>query len=168
MRWLAGAVCAVVLAGCGVLDDEGPALTSGPDPDVYGPRQAVAREAPELPPPRLRSPSAAVARALDAGEVGVVDVTGEVGVRPRALETAGDVRIASLRWRRWGSAGAVGRGEMRLRECQPTCAAGRSRTARVTVTLSGVRECRGRRYFERAEVRAASGPQPASYVRAPC
>ena len=126
-------------AGCGVLDDEGPALSQGPDPKVYGPSEAVPREPPEIPIPRLQSPSEEVARALEAGEIGVVGMTGVIGVRPKALDTANDVRIESLTWSRWGADGAVGEGEMRSRECQPTCASGRTKSIPATVTLSGVR-----------------------------
>lgn len=168
MRWVAGALCAVVFAGCGVLDDEGPALSQGPDPKVFGPPEAVPREAPEIPMPRLHSPSKAVARALEAGEVGVVGMTGVIGVRPEVLDTANDVRIESLRWSRWSAGGAIGDGEMRLRECQPTCATGRTKSTPVRITLSGVRECRGRHYFEEASLRLPSGEPPATYVRAPC
>jgi hypothetical protein len=168
MRWVAGVLCAVLFAGCGVLDDEAPALSQGPDPNVYGPREAVPREPPEIPIPRLHSPSEDVARSLEAGEIGVVGMTGVIGVRPDVLDTANDVRIDSLTWSRWGADGAVGEGEMLARECQPTCASGRTKTVPATVTLSGVRECRGRRYFEGASVRVESGEQPANYVRAPC
>ncbi len=165
---LALVLCALLFAGCGVLDDEGPALSQGPDPDVYGPTEAVPREPPEIPIPRLHSPSEKVARSLEAGEIGVVGMTGVIGVRPSELETASDVRIDSLTWSSWGPDGAVGEGEMVARECQPTCAHGRTKTVPATVTLTGVRECRGRRYFEGAEVRLTEGEQPATYVRAPC
>jgi len=165
---LALVVCAVFFAGCGVLDDEGPALSQGPDPKIYGPSEAVPREPPEIPIPRLESPSKEVARELEAGEIGVVGMTGVIGVRPKALDTANDARVEALTWSRWGTDGAVGEGEMRLRECQPTCAGGRTKSSPVTVTLSGVRQCRGRSYFEAAEVRVTTGDQPATYVRAPC
>ena len=165
---LAVVLCAVMFAGCGVLDDEGPALSQGPDPNVYGPSEAVPRQAPEIPIPRLHSPSQEVARSLAAGEIGVVGMTGEIGVRPKVLDTANDIRLESLTWSSWGAKGAVGEGEVRARECQPTCAGGRTKTIPATVTLSGVRKCRGRSYFEAAEVRVRTGDQPATYVRAPC
>ena len=169
MRLALVVVCAVVFAGCGVLDDEGPALSQGPDPKIYGPSEAVPREAPEIPIPRLDSPSKEVAQELEAGEIGVVGMTGVIGVRPKVLDTANDVRIEALTWSRWGSDGAVGEGEMRLRECQPTCAGGRTkidRRRRSRCPASG--SAAGRSYFEAAEVRVTTGDQPATYVRAPC
>jgi hypothetical protein len=143
-------------------------VSQGLDPKVYGPPEAVPRQAPEIAIPQLQSPSQKVVRELEAGEIGVVGMTGVIGVRPKVLDTASDVRIESLTWSRWGADGAVGEGEMRLRECQPTCAGGRTKSTPATVTLSGVRKCRGRSYFEAAEVRVTSGDQPATYVRAPC
>ena len=80
---------------------------------MYGPREAVPRQPPEIPIPQLQSPSEEVARELEAGEIGVVGMTGVIGVRPKAIDTADDVRIESLKWSSWGADGAVGEGEMR-------------------------------------------------------
>ena len=99
-------------------------------------------------------------------------MTGVIGVRPTVLDTAQRRAVESLTWSRWGDDGAVGAGELRIRDCQPTCAQRpHARRSPATVTLTGVRECRGRRYFEGAEVARrphAVGEQPATYVRAPC
>jgi hypothetical protein len=161
------------LAGCGVLDDEGPALPRKPDPSVYGPPAAVPGERAPIDPPALAAPRGAVARALDAGTIGVVGITGAVGVKPDALEVASDSRLESLTWTRWDGSGAAGRGELRSLVCRPTCASGRIERIPARVTLSGVKTCGDRRYFERGEVlidprRSPSGEQPATYVRAPC
>jgi hypothetical protein len=115
-----------------------------------------------------------VARALASGVVGVVDVAGRVGVRPRTLETSADATLRDVRWERWDAAGARGAGRLRILDCDPWCGGGRVRSLPATVRLSMVRECGGRFYFGAAAVRvdpAASpvrGEQPASYVRAPC
>jgi hypothetical protein len=173
MRQLSVLLCALLLAGCGVLDDEGPALSQAPDPAVYGPSKAVPGETPPIPIPPLREPGGEVARELDAGIVGVVAVTGAVGVRPTVLETARDMRVESVTWTRWDANGAEGTGDMRTRDCQPNCARGLTQTIPATITLTGVRECDGRRYFAAAALRidpakTPSGEQPATYVRAPC
>ena len=174
MRLLIVILCALSLAGCGVLDDVGPATQATPDPSLYGPATATSNDSPpssELPVPPKVAPSAEVASELDDGQVGIVDLDGVVGVRPDSLETASDLTLDSLRWSAWGAAGATGEGRLRLPNCQPTCASGGSTEVAARVELSGLKTCDGRRYFDHAEVRIAappSGMQPASYLRAPC
>lgn len=173
MRFLAIALLVFWLAGCGVLDDEGPAIPRGPDPAVYGPTEPEPPDAAAagIDPPPVRAPSRAVARSLDGGAIGVVDVTGAVGVRPPVVETADDMRVEHVTWSRWGASGAEGRGEARWLDCQPTCANGREEAVPAKITLSGVRVCSGRQYFSSATVaiaRPPGGEPPATYVRAPC
>jgi hypothetical protein len=173
MRSLAVLTLFVLLAGCGVLDDEGPALTNAPDPAVYGPEQAVPREQPPFDAPKLAEPAEGVARALDAGQIGVVDLTGTVAIQPDTLETASDQTLEGVRWSRWDAGGAEGEGSLRALTCQPTCASGGTKTVPARVRLTGVRVCDGRQYYERGEVLldpkdTPSGSQPATYLRAPC
>lgn len=176
MRLIALLSAAVVLAGCGLTPDERVVNPGGPrlDPHVYGPRTASAAVAIPVGRPRARPASPAVASALAAGVVGVVDVSGRVGVRPRTLETSSDGVLEHVRWERWDAAGARGSGRLRILDCDPSCAIGRVRSLPATVTLSAVRECGGRFYFDAAAVRVdparspVRGSQPASYVRAPC
>jgi hypothetical protein len=172
-RLLAGLACAALLSGCGVLDEEGPAAERTPDPAAYGPSQAVKRERPSFAAPEPVPPSAEVARALDAGGIGVVDLTGTVAIEPETLETASDATLEGVRWSSWGEGGAEGTGELVVLDCQPTCAGGGKDRVRATIRLSGVATCDGRRYFAGGEVVVAaedtpSGEQPASYLRAPC
>jgi hypothetical protein len=163
-------------AGCGVLDDEGPAVQGKLDPAVYGPAQASkSAQPPLIGAPAVVKPSARVARALDDGAVAVVDPGGIVSIKPERLETSSDASLSALRWTRWGSDGAEGSGEFRILTCQPTCASGGSDRVPARITLSGVKTCSGRRYFERGEVLldvkdtpSGSGAQPATYLRAPC
>ena len=169
---LLGLVC----AGCGVLDDVGPATQATPDPALYGPSEATSNESPrssELPVPPETTPSPEVASELDAGQVGVVDMGGAVGVKPASLDTASDLTVSRLRWSAWDESGAEGEGTLRMPTCQPTCAAGATIELEARVELSGLKTCDGRRYYDHAEVRidpkvAPSGLQPASYLRAPC
>jgi hypothetical protein len=151
--------CVLALAGCGAEESAAPAPTV--DMSRYGPRHAVARATPEAPKVRLKGTS-------PAGEIGVVDVTGAVAVRPKALETSSDASLERLTWSSWDRSGAAGRGEFEVQDCQPNCATGHTRTVAATVRLSDVQDCDGRRYFGKAEVTLAEGAPPATYVRAPC
>jgi hypothetical protein len=160
-------VLAVSLAGCGVLDDEGPAPRKPLDPAVYGPAKATSVQ-PEAPIPTLVPPRAAIARELDGGAIGVVDPGGVVQIEPETLDTASDVTLLSLRWASWGAEGAEGSGTARISTCQPTCATGGTVDFPARITLSGVKTCDGRRYFDRGEVRLEGQDPPATYVRAPC
>jgi hypothetical protein len=172
-------VAACVLAGCGVLDDESvsgtPTATPTFDAKRYGPQHAVARTRPPAIAPKLQTPPDPVAAQLRAGAVGVVDVAGRVAIRPASLDTSDDGTLEQLSWSHWGDDGAAGSGQLRLTECQPNCASGGVKTIPATVTLSGVKTCDGRRYFDEAkiEIDPAQAPdgdsgQPAAYVRAPC
>jgi hypothetical protein len=176
MRLVLLALCALSLAGCGVLDDVGPATQATPDPSIYGPAEATNNDSPtssELPPPPKVAPSREVASELDAGRIGIVDIVGAVGVEPTTLDTASDLEVTELKWARWDESGASGEGVLRIPTCQPTCATGLLQEIRAGVELSAVMTCDGRRFFDHAEVRvdpneAPSGMQPASYLRAPC
>jgi len=162
----------LALAGCGVVVDEKPVATPiHLDPKRYGPPQAVpGGESPAVAPrPSPEPVSAAVARRLDAGTVGVMDIEGRVGIRPPQLETAKDGTVEKLSWSRWGADGAQGTGEFALLECKPSCATSQRTRVPAKITLSEVRRCPdGRRYFGSAAVSITSGEPPASYVRAPC
>jgi hypothetical protein len=159
---------AVGLSGCGVLDDEGPATPKPLDPSVYGAPTAVPGQQPEVAVPRLVPPSRAVAKALDRGAIGVVDLGGVVQIEPKALDTASDIRLVGLRWKAWDRGGAKGEGTLRMPNCQPTCATGGVDELPARVELSGVKTCDGRRYFDHGEVRLDAHEPPATYVRAHC
>jgi hypothetical protein len=163
---LSAVACAVLVAGCGA-GSSGPAATPTIDMARYGPRHAVERSRPPAPVVRPKlTPD--VDRELVAGAVGVVDVGGNVGVRPTVLETSSDAAVEKLDWSRWTRSVAEASGELRVLDCQPSCATGQTRRVRATVRLTDVRQCDGRRYFGTAEVTVAEGPRPTSYVRAPC
>lgn len=165
---------ALLAAGCGATDERSAATTPVPtlDEGRYGPKEAVPRDRPPAERPQGAKASAAVARALDRGTVGVVDLTGKVAIRPRALETAKDATLERIDWARWERDGAEGRGELRLLVCDPSCANGTIKNVPARVTLSKPHTCAGRTYFDDVEVRLdpadATEGQPASYLRAPC
>jgi hypothetical protein len=167
---------AVALAGCAYTEtpDRSAATPAASlNPAVYGPRQASPAAKIPIPHPHALPPAPGVARALAGGEVGVVDTDGHVGVRPRTLATAQDGGLEKLTWQHWGPDGAEGRGELQVNSCNPSCAMGGDTTIPATISLSAVRTCDGRRYFDAAELRTADatafdGQQPVAYVRAPC
>jgi hypothetical protein len=161
-------LCALLFAGCGVLDDAGPEVSAGVDPAVYGPSEPVDRDAVPIDPPPVLAPSDAVARLLDGGAIGVVDITGATGVRPSSLDTASDARLEHIEWSDWGASGAVGRGTLRSLDCNPSCADGHTTLAPAVIRLSGVRECGGRSYFASGAVEIPGERPPATYLRAPC
>jgi hypothetical protein len=167
MRIVCLLLLGVLAAGCG---ESGGRAAATPTIDLsrYGPRHAVAREQPPAPLVRPKPAGSAIERALGAGVVGVVDVSGTVGVRPTVLETASDAQLVRLTWSSWSPAGAEARGELRVLDCQPSCATGHTKRLPARVKLTGVQVCDGRRYYQAAEVTLASGAPPTSYVRAPC
>ena len=167
MRWVA---CRPVRRGVRRLRRarrRGPGALAGPGPErLRTDARRCRAQAPEIASRGCSRRRAEVARSLEAGEIGVVGMT---GVDRRAPEGA------RHRQRHRGSSRCVvdagaptapsAKARCVTRECQPTCASGRTETIPATITLSGVRECRGRRYFESAEVRvrptpSASSPRP--------
>jgi hypothetical protein len=102
------------------------------------------------------------------GAVGVEGVSGDVGVRPRTLETSSDGGLSGLTWSSWTDSSALGHGTFSVDDCQPDCANGHAKQVGATVRLSGVTTCDGRRYFSQASVTLEQGEPPATYVRAPC
>jgi len=119
-----------------------------------------------------RHASAAVARLLDLGMVGVVGVEGAVGVRPSTLDVSADGTLEDLRWLRWDARGAEGAGTLKVRDCDPSCASGGKDSYPATITLSSPMLCGRATYFDRARVELEAGAPgrvgPTTYVRAPC
>ena len=87
MRLIALCVLAGLAAGCGVTPDEHVINPAAPtlDPHKYGPRQAAPSVPIAVDRPHARPARPAVASRLAAGIVGVVDLSGAVGVRPQNL-----------------------------------------------------------------------------------
>jgi hypothetical protein len=160
------ALLALALGGCGAGEQEaaGPGLPQGD----WGPAKPGTGERKRPAAPPLQDPSSAVAQALAAGATGVVGVEGVVGVRPRTLEVSADGTLEGIEWQSWNDRSAEGRGRLRLRDCDPTCASGGIRRLEATVRLSQPRLCGRATYFDRAEILLDGGREPQAYVRAPC
>ena len=58
----------------------------------------------------MPSPMPACAAGSRPGEVALVDLTGHIGIRPRAIEFAKGGRLEALEWSRWDDRGAGGDG----------------------------------------------------------
>ena len=168
---LAAFILVLALMGCGATGEREQRAAGNPVPKGdWGPEQPGSGErARPVAPPR-KQPPAAVARALEAGTVGVVGVEGAIGVRPASLEVSADGTLEDLRWERWDSRGAEGTGTLQVRDCDPSCASGGKDAYPATIRLSAPRLCGRATYFDAAgvEVDAGDTPTPTSYVRAPC
>jgi hypothetical protein len=168
--WLPIAL-AVLLGACGSSEEEAapPALppasggSSEAGSTVGEPEPTKAAEQAE--------PSPALAARLDAGEVALVDLTGRIGIRPRAFEFAKGGRMESVAWSRWTDRRAQGSGRMVGLVCDPTCAQGTTITVPATITLSRPVACPDGRFFDRARIEVASDDPDAestSWLAAPC
>jgi hypothetical protein len=167
-RLAAIGVMALLLAGCGGSAEETASAPPPPQGD-FGPTQPGKGERKRPAAPPLGKPAAAVAQALAGGTIGVVGVEGDVGVRPDELEVSADGTLEGLKWSDWSDSTARGTGELRLRDCDPSCASGGIDTLEATVELSSPRLCGRATYFDRARITIAGGePAPTTYVRAPC
>lgn len=106
------------------------------------------------------------------GAVVVVDVTGrDLTSAPRQIEFAKDGTLSGLRWTGWGSDAAVGRGAVRLLECNPSCARGLPRKSVATIRLTRLKRCQGRRFYDAAEVTFGTGAERGharAHIGAPC
>jgi hypothetical protein len=116
-------------------------------------------------------PDAALRKRLDAGAVALVDLSGRIGIRPRAVDIAKDAGLVDVVWRRWDDRGAEGRGRMVGVLCDPDCGRGRRIEAPATITLSKPVACPKGRFFDRSRVKVESddpADQVTSWLAAPC
>lgn len=162
----------LVPAACGGDDEreiDAPAATPVATP-TFDPATAGERAEPTKAARQAR-PSAELRAQLDAGEVAVVDLTGRMGIRPKALEFAKGGRLEGLRWTTWGDRAAVGHGTMTGVVCEPTCAQGTTISAPATITLSRPTACPTGRFFDRGRIEVESddpAAQSTSWLAAPC
>ena len=158
----------LAVAGCGervpAIGDPGPATapprqSSGPGATSEDPA-LVARLR------RLRPASA------PPGAVVVVDVTGrDLTGSPKTIQFSKDGTLSRLRWTGWGSPAAVGRGQVLLLECTPSCARGFNHASIAEIRLTHLRRCSGRRFYDAAEVSFGAGARrnyARAFIGAPC
>jgi hypothetical protein len=158
---------ALILAACGDDGDDG-APAQRPLQISTGEDQTL----PRAPAPKLKPLSDEVASELDRGLVGVVDLDGVAAIRPKRLDFASDATLEDITWSTWGDGAAEGSGQVRMVDCDPTCAQGKAVEFKATVRLVQPKACQEGQFYDRVEVRLErtdGGPsEPASFVRAPC
>ena len=163
---------ALVLGACGSSDDDRPSSPALPAASGGTPEAGSAAAEPQ--PTKAAEdakPAPAIAARLDAGEVALVDLTGKIGIRPRAFEFAKGGRMEGVRWTRWTDREAEGTGRMVGLVCDPTCAQGTTITVPATITLSRPVACPRGRFFDRGRIEAQSDEPDAestSWLAAPC
>jgi hypothetical protein len=154
-------------ASCGEDEDQGTAALQAPRSTPQGDQTL-----PRQPAPKLKPISKPVASELDRGLVGVVDLDGRAAIRPKRLNFASDAELENITWSVWDDREAEGSGRVRLLDCDPTCAQGKTVEFKATVRLVRPKACREGQFYDRVEVRLErtdGGPsEPASFVRAPC
>jgi len=116
-------------------------------------------------------PDAALRARLDAGAVALVDLTGEIGIRPTAITFAKGGRMLDVKWRRWDDRRAVGTGRMEGVVCDPDCARGRLIVVPAVIRLSKPVACPKGRFFDLGAIEVDSDDPEAqsdSWLAAPC
>jgi hypothetical protein len=170
MRMILVALLVAALAGCGSDPEQVASSTSTPTPTPTFSAEAGANAEPTKA-ARDAKPSPALAARLDAGDVAVVDLVGEMGIEPPTLEFAKGGRLEDLRWTSWSDRTAVGHGTMTGVVCEPTCAQGTTISAPATITLSRPVACPAGRFFDRGKIEVESDDPAAastSWLAAPC
>jgi hypothetical protein len=166
-----------VLAGCGSGRDSetSPAPVATIDDGVSD--EQAARPVSELVDPLPTKaalgaePGARQRARLDAGEIAIVDLRGDIGIRPGALDFAKGGRLEQLEWSRWDDDGAAATGRMVGVVCQPDCGHGVRIEARAGIVLSEPVACPAGRFFDRGRIEVASDDpdaQSTSWLAAPC
>jgi hypothetical protein len=116
-------------------------------------------------------PDARLRGRLAAGEVALVDLTGHIGIRPRAIDFAKGGRLEGLVWSHWDDRAAEASGRMVGVVCQPDCGRGTLIDAPATIRLSRPVACRAGRFFDRGRIAVSSddpNAQSTSWLAAPC
>jgi hypothetical protein len=126
--------------------------------------KTVVRRSSTAPPGTTTTPTttgtaAATTTTLTTAPVYFQGVVGPPAQRPGALELTADgtLSVERVQWSSWGGSAATGTGNAIYHGCTPNCAAARVHAAIVSVRLSDVRTCHGRRYYSGLELTLSSG-----------
>lgn len=77
---------------------------------------------------------------------------------PTRLIVGASTPLTALRWSNWGASTAVGHGTFLADNCQPTCAAGTITSRPATITVTGIKTCRGLQVYGRNVLRVKGAP----------
>lgn len=84
---------------------------------------------------------------------------GGLAVRPISLQLTADgtLSVERVQWTSWGGSTARGSGSALFHGCIPNCAAAPTHAAVVSIRLSDIRTCGGKRYYAGVTLRLSSG-----------
>jgi hypothetical protein len=83
-----------------------------------------------------------------ADTVFAVDLTNVGFVHPAAMRLDPNAVLNGAQWADWGAQRTTGHGTATVRICTPSCGGGHDARYPVTIVLSSVKACDGRRFYE--------------------
>jgi hypothetical protein len=97
--------------------------------------------------------------ALAAAKVYFHGVQPHAVVKPKTLALSGDgtLLVDDVSWSSWGGATATGSGSAEHHGCTPSCAQGKVYHDHVTITLSKIKTCGGKKYYSHVALKLNSG-----------
>jgi hypothetical protein len=161
---IAGLAAALALAGCGSSSTKTVTSTAQSSSSTSSTETAAS------PPLTLTSSSSSSTATTAQVAVYFQGVAGPAQQRPKTLELTGDgtLFVQGVQWSSWGGATATGTGNAVYHGCTPTCAQAPVNRASVSISMSGVRVCSGRRYYSGLKLTLSSGRLlEESFVRRP-
>jgi hypothetical protein len=84
---------------------------------------------------------------------------GGLAIRPISLQLTADgtLSVERVQWTSWGGPTATGNGSALFHGCTPNCASAPTHAAVVSIRLSDIRTCKGKRYYAGVTLRLTSG-----------
>lgn len=151
-------------AGCGASEE--PTTRAPTSATFTAPGQG---EDPNSEPDPTCRPTPNEAASKRGRDVRVAGLDAEPRRRPRELAVAREVTLDCLVWSRFGRGSATATGRATVLNCIPSCAQSGTDRRAAELTVSGLRRCRGRRFYTKAElVVGDSGETLRAFVSSPC
>lgn len=145
----------LAVAGCGSVTTRTVIVTTSTLP-------TTTTSTPTTTPTTTITPTAPVSTKTVAPPTQPVFFEGAVGgaaQRPSSLQLTGDgtLSVEKVQWTSWGGPTAAGSGSALYHGCTPNCAAAPTHAAVVSIRLSDIRACGGRRYYAGLTLTLPSG-----------